>query len=189
MQAAVASQQQEVESWKAAHDAVQSRLTALQSQVAADPSALPVAAAAELRTDNAAYMQELIETVEQLNIARRQLDASTRTCSKLRAELQQFSEQHSQLYSEHAQKVSSLQAQLRKAREQCAPLQERAEAAETAVSRLSSDLRKRQGEPDEATQGREGAVQHIMIKLKLEKVLPQACSRCRCLPVCVCMRS
>jgi chromosome segregation ATPase len=125
--------------------------------------------ACKLKQDMAAYATELIETVEELSITKRSLEASTAVSSQLKGELQTLVDTQNLLFRDHVREVSQLQSEVAQLQENVQESIERAAAAEAERDGLRHELQ--QGAADnEEPDSKQGALERVMLKLRLERV-------------------
>lgn len=166
LQMALANKDRELHALRTAHHATHARLTALETQAAADPTHLSIADAAKLRQDNAAYIDELVEATEALHITKRSLEAATAMCGTLRGELQTFADQRNILYREHVREVTKLREEVQRATADRDDVAAKVEAAEAEASELREQLKRKDGEDNV----KQGALERVMLKLRLDRV-------------------
>lgn len=166
LQAELSYKEQELASVRAAHRACQSRLAAIEAQDAKDPSCLSTVDAVLLRQENAAHVEELIETIEELNVSKRALEVSNAACSRLEAEMQSFVDQRNLLYRNYAQEVTSMRREAARTKQDRVELEERAQHFE-AAAKEHSDMLSSLHACDDLKQL---ATEKVMLKLRLDQV-------------------
>jgi hypothetical protein len=172
LQAALSYKEQELASTRAAHRACQSCLLAIEAQDAKDPSCLSTADAALLRQENATHVEELVETIEELNVLKRALEVSNAACSRLKAEMQSFVDQRNLLYRNYAQEVTGMRREVARMKQDRVQLEERAQKAEAAAREHSTMLARCHASDDL----KQLATEKVMLKLRLDQVrIPFLC--------------
>jgi hypothetical protein len=165
-QATLAAKEYELRAVQDAHAATSGRLHAIEEQSRADATTLSLSDAAKLRQDNAAYVEELIETVEELNITKRSLDASMATSAQLKGELQGFVDQRNLLFRKHVAEVSQARGEAARARSKCDEAAERAATAAKEAEAYKAELRRLEKGDDV----KQSATERVMLKLRLDRV-------------------